>query len=81
MRKDQEVRILASSPDYQEINLIQEKIALLKNRGAGRFGSQSRQAREMPEVERKASITEHEEYQRELLEFQNLPFNRLLRGK
>lgn len=72
MRKNGEVRILASSPDYEEINLLTTKIAMLKNPHLHRI------VREAPPAEGQAALTEHEQELQELLEFQKLPFNRVL---
>jgi len=66
-----EVRILSSSPDYEEINELTIKIGMLKNPHMHKI--------DMPEVERKVAIAEHEEYLEGLLNFQNLPFNKLIK--
>ena len=72
MRKNGEVRILASSRDYEEINLLTTKIAMLKNPHLHRI------VREAPRAEGKAALAEHEQELQELLDFQKLPFNRVL---
>jgi len=72
MRKDGEIRILPSSPDYEEIDLLTTKIAMLKNPHLHKV------AREVPQVDAKAALVALEQELQELLDFQKLPFNRVL---
>lgn len=72
MRKDREVRIRANSPDYEEINLLTTRIAMLKNPHL------HREVREIPQAEAQAALEEFEQQLQELLEFQRLPFNEVL---
>jgi hypothetical protein len=72
MRREKEIRILASSPDYEEINLLTTKIAVLKNPHMHRV------ARDTPEAEQRAALMEYEQELQELLYFQSLPFNKVL---
>lgn len=73
MSKDREVRILASSPDYEEINLLTTKIAMLKNPHLHKI------VREAPQLERADSLAEHEQELQQLLDFQKLPFNEVIK--
>ena len=75
MRKNEDVRILASSPDYEEINLLITKIAMLKNPHLHRL------VREASQAEGEVALAEHEQELQELLDFQKLPFNRVLERK
>lgn len=72
MKKDKEVRILASSPDFEEINLLTTKIAMLKN------PHMYKEVQELPEAEYQAALVGYEQELEELLYFQSLPFNRVL---
>ena len=72
MRKERTVRILPSSPDYEEINLLAAKIAILKNPHMYNL------ALDIPQAEMAAVITEYEQQLQELLDFQLLPFNKVL---
>jgi hypothetical protein len=67
-----EIRVLASSPDYEEINLLTTKIAMLKNPHLHDA------AEGFPHVEAKAILIALEQELQELLDFQNLPFNEVL---
>jgi len=66
------IRILASSPDYEEINLLTTKIAILKNPHLHKV------AQEIPQAEAKATLLALEQELQELLDFQRLPFNQVL---
>lgn len=72
MRKEKETRILASSPDYEEINLLNTKIAMLKNPHLHRI------FQDVPHAEIKAALIELEQELQELLDFQGMPFNSVL---
>jgi len=74
MRKQDEIRILASSPDYEEINLLTTKIAMLKNPHLYKI------LHDVPQAEAKAALTAIEQELQELLDFQRLPFNSVLAG-
>ena len=67
-----EIRILASSPDYEEINLLTTKIAMLKNPHLHNI------VQEVPQVDAKAALIALEQELQELLDFQRLPFNNVL---
>lgn len=67
-----EIRILASSPDYEEINLLTTKIAMLKNPHLHTI------VQEVPQVDVKATLIALEQELQELLDFQRLPFNSVL---
>jgi hypothetical protein len=71
MRKEKEIRILASSPDYEEINLLNTKIAMLKNPHLHRI------FQDVPPAELKAALIDLEQELQELLDFQRMPFNRV----
>ena len=75
MRKDQEIRIRASSPDYEEINLLATKIAMLKNPHMHNAGQ------DVPQTEMNAALSGYEQELRELLDFQSLPFNKIIEDK
>jgi hypothetical protein len=62
---------LASSPDYEEINLLTTKIAMLKNPHLHTI------VQNIPQAELKAALTALEQELQELLDFQRLPFNRV----
>lgn len=68
------VRILPTSPDYEEINDISNKIALIKNPHLN-FGYKEA---DMPEAERRAAETTLKNRLQELLDFQRLPFNKVI---
>lgn len=72
MKKDREIRIKASSPDFEEINLLATKIAMLKN------PHMHKETQDLPEAEHKAALLEFEQELQELLNFQLLPFNQVL---
>ena len=72
MRKENEIRVLASSPDYEEINMLTTKIAMLKNPHLHNI------AQDIPLAEAKAALIALEQELQELLDFQILPFNRVL---
>lgn len=72
MRKEREIRILASSPDYEEINMLTTRIAMLKNPHLHNI------IQELPKAELEAALLEHEQALQELLDFQLLPFNKLI---
>jgi hypothetical protein len=74
MRREKEIRILPSSPDYEEINLLATKIAMLKNPHLHNPGQ------DVPRIEVEAALIEYEEELQELLDFQLLPFNKVLEG-
>jgi hypothetical protein len=74
MRKERETRILASSPDYEEIEQLTTKIAILKNPHLHKI------VQEVPQAELKATLLECEQELQELLDFQRLPFNRVLQN-
>jgi hypothetical protein len=74
MRREKEIRILPSSPDYEEINLLATKIAVLKNPHL-HFAGQ-----DVPQAEVEAALCGYEEDLQELLDFQSLPFNKVLVG-
>ena len=67
-----EIRILASSPDYEEINLLTTKIGMLKNPHLYNI------VQGVPAVDVKAALIALEQELQELLDFQKLPFNRVL---
>ncbi len=71
MRKEKETRILASSPDYEEINLLTTKIGMLKNPHLHKI------VQDIPQAEAKAVLTALEQELQELLDFQSLPFNKV----
>lgn len=75
MRKEKEIRIRASSPDYEEINLLVTKIAMLKNPHLYNAGQ------DVPQAEINAALTGYEQELQELLDFQLLPFNKIIEGK
>lgn len=72
MKKDSEIRIKASSPDYEEINLLTTKIAMLKN------PHMHKEVQDIPDAEHRAVLVEFEQELQELLHFQLLPFNAVL---
>lgn len=72
MRKEKEIRILASSPDYEEINQLTTKIAMLKNPHL------HKSVQEIPQAELKAALVTLEQELQDLLHFQLLPFNQVL---
>jgi hypothetical protein len=74
MRREKEIRILPSSPDYEEINLLATKIAVLKNPHLYNAGQ------DIPQAEVEAALSDYEEELQELLDFQLLPFNKVLVG-
>ena len=74
MRKERETRVLPSSPDYEEINLLTTKIAMLKNPHLHNL------IEDFPQVEAQAALIELEQELQELLDFQFLPFNKVLEG-
>ena len=67
-----EIRIMASSPDYEEINQLTTKIAMLKNPHLHNI------VKDVSQVEIKAALLEYEDALQELLDFQRLPFNQVL---
>ena len=67
-----EIRIMASSPDYEEINQLTTKIAMLKNPHLHNIVQDALQ------VEITAALLEYEQALQELLDFQRLPFNKVL---
>jgi hypothetical protein len=69
MKQANETRILASSPDYEEINLLTTKIAILKNPHLHNA------VQDFPQAEAKAVLIALEQELQELLDFQKLPFN------
>jgi hypothetical protein len=69
MGKEREIRVFASSPDYEEINLLTTKIAMLKNPHLHKI------FQDMPQAEIKAALIAIEQELQELLDFQRLPFN------
>ena len=69
-----EIRIMASSPDYEEINQLTTKIAMLKNPHLYPLVD------EAPQAEIKAALLEHEQALQELLDFQRLPFNKVIQN-
>ena len=75
MRKQDETRILASSPDYEEINQLATKIAMLKN------PQMHCVVQHAPQAELKAALLKCEQELQELLDFQHLPFNKVLQNK
>jgi hypothetical protein len=75
MRKEKEIRIRASSPDYEEINLLSTRIAMLKNPHLHNTGQ------EVPQAEMNAALSGYEQELQELLDFQSLPFNKIIEGK
>lgn len=75
MRKEKEIRIRASSPDYEEINLLTTKIAMLKNPHMHNAGQ------DVPQAEMNAALSGYEQELRELLDFQSLPFNKIIEDK
>ena len=72
MRREKEIRISPSSPDYEEINLLATKIAMLKNPHLFNL------IEDLPQVEVQAALMEIEQELQELLDFQALPFNKVL---
>lgn len=68
------VRIFGSNPDYEEINHLSDRIALVKNPHMN-FGFTDA---DMPEAERKAVEATLKDRLQELLDFQRLPFNKFL---
>ena len=72
MKKEKNIRVLPSSPDFEEINLLNTKIAMLKNPHLFNF------MEEIPQVEAQAALRELEQELQELLDFQVLPFNKVL---
>ena len=74
MKREKETRVLASSPDYEEIDLLTTKIAMLKNPHLYQI------FHDIPQAEAKAALTALEQELQELLDFQKLPFNRVLVG-
>lgn len=72
MKKEKETRVLASSPDYEEINLLSTKIAMLKNPHLHKIFE------DVPQVELKAALIDIEQELQELLDFQSMPFNGVL---
>jgi hypothetical protein len=72
MRNDREIRILASSPDYEEIHQLTTKIAMLKN------PHMHTTVQETPQAELEAALIQFEQDLQELLDFQHLPFNKVL---
>lgn len=75
MKTDREVRIRANSPDYEEINMLTTRIAMLKNPHL------HREVYDIPRAEAQAAIEGYEQELQELLEFQRLPFNAVLEKK
>jgi hypothetical protein len=73
MEKEKETRVLASSPDYEEINLLSTKIAMLKNPHL-----HHKIFHDVPQAELKAALIDLEQELQELLDFQGMPFNRAL---
>ncbi len=71
MRNEKETRIMASSPDYEEINLLTTKIAMLKNPHLHKI------VQDIPQAEAKAILTALEDELQELLDFQSMPFNQV----
>lgn len=71
MKKEKETRVLASSPDYEEINLLTIKIAMLKNPHLHKI------FHDVPPAELKAALIDIEQELQELLDFQGMPFNRV----
>ena len=69
-----EIRILASSPDYEEINLLTNKIAMLKNPHLHHA------VQDVSSAEIKAALLAYEQALQELLDFQRLPFNKVLQN-
>jgi hypothetical protein len=69
MKKEKEIRLLSSSPDYEEINLLNTKIAMLKNPHLHTI------FRDVPQAEIKAALVDLEHELQELLDFQRMPFN------
>jgi hypothetical protein len=69
MKQENETRVLASSPDYEEINLLSTKIAMLKNPHLHKI------FRDVPQAEIKAALVDLEQELQELLDFQRMPFN------
>ncbi len=74
MRQKKETRILPSSPDYEEIDQLASKIAMLKNPHLHKI------VQEVPEAELKATLLQYEQELQELLDFQRLPFNQVLQN-
>jgi hypothetical protein len=74
MRKDGEIRVLPSSPDYEEIDQLTSKIAILKNPHLHKI------AQDIPQAELKAILLECEQELQDLLDFQRLPFNKVLQN-
>jgi hypothetical protein len=72
MRRETETRVLASSPDYEEINLLTIKIAMLKN------PQLHKTVQDVPQAEAQAALVALEQELQELLDFQRLPFNKPL---
>ena len=69
-----EIRIMASSPDYEEIDQLTTRIAMLKNPHLHNIVPGSSQA------EINAALVEYEQALQELLDFQRLPFNKVLQN-
>ena len=74
MREEKEIRISPSSPDYEEINLLATKIAMIKNPHLFNL------IEDVPQLEVQAILMELEQELQELLDFQTLPFNKVLEG-
>jgi hypothetical protein len=72
MKEEKETRVLASSPDYEEINLLSTKIAMLKNPHLHKI------FHDVPQAEIKAALTDLEQELQELLDFQQMPYNAVL---
>jgi len=72
MRKEKATGIFASSPDYEEINLLNTKIAMLKNPHLHKI------VQDIPQPEAKAALIALEQELQELLDFQRMPFNSAL---
>ena len=74
MRKEKNTRVLPSSPDFEEINILNTKIAMLKNPHLHNIFE------DIHPVEAQAVLVELEQELQELLDFQALPFNKVLEG-
>ena len=72
MSRQENTRILASSRDYEEINLLTTKIAMLKNPHLHKV------TQDIPLAEKIAALSVIEQELQELLDFQRLPFNNVL---
>jgi hypothetical protein len=72
MRKEKNIRVLPSSPDFEEINMLNMKIAMLKNPHLHNI------LEDIHPVEAQAVLVELEQELQELLDFQTLPFNKVL---